>query len=169
MLLALAAFIAASFVYAPKEKVNWMSFEEMEAAYAREPRPILVDLYTDWCGWCKHMDNTTYKNAQVVAYINTHYYAVKYNAESKSAVRFNNKVYQYNAKYRTNDLAMFLSFGDLSYPNTIFLSGLDARPAPLAGYLAPKDFEAPLKYFAERKSEQESFVEFNQKLKKEWQ
>ena len=63
---------------------------------------------------------------------------------------------------------MHLSFNQFEYPNTIFLSALDARPAPLSGYMKPKELEAPLKYFAERKSEQESFVDFNKKMKKEW-
>ncbi len=114
------------------------------------------------------MDRTTYKNQKVVAYINEHYYAVKYNAESKTAVLFNNKTYQYNQRYKTNDLAVFLSSGQLEYPNSIFLSSIDAKPAPLTGYMKPKEIEAPLKYFAERKNEEESFIEFNKKMKSEW-
>ncbi len=164
-LLAVSAF---SFRAAPREQINWLSMEEMQLAYKKEPRPLLVDLYTNWCGWCKEMDRTTYKNAKVIAYINQHYYAVRYNAESKAPVVYNNKTYTYNERYKTNDLAMYLSFGQLEYPNTIFLTSLDARPAPLAGYLKPKEIEAPLKYFAERKTEEETFVEFNKTMKNEW-
>ena len=164
-LLAVSAF---SFTAAPREQINWLSMEDMQVAYKKEPRPLLVDLYTNWCGWCKEMDRTTYKNAKVIAYINQHYYAVRYNAESKAPVDYNNKTYTYNERYKTNDLAMFLSFGQLEYPNTIFLTSLDARPAPLAGYLKPKEIEAPLKYFAERKTDQETFVEFNKTMKNEW-
>ena len=166
--LMMSVIVSASFTIKPSEDINWMSFEEMQEAYAKNPKPVLIDLYTDWCGWCKHMDKTTYKNAKVIAYINKNYYAVKYNAESKEDVVFNNKTYSFNAKYKTNDLAIYLSFGELSYPNSIFLSSLNARPAPLAGYMKPKEMEAPLKYFAERKSEQQTFVEFNQQLEKEW-
>jgi len=161
-------FFLFSFVVTPKEKINWISFEQLQAEYKKNPKPILIDLYTNWCGWCKEMDRTTYKNDKVAAYINENYYAVKYNAESKADVIFNDKTYHYNEQYKTNDLAMFLSFGELSYPNTIFLSSLNARPAPLAGYLKPKEIEAPLKYFSERKSEQQTFVDFNKKMKKEW-
>ena len=62
---------------------------------------------------------------------------------------------------KKNDLADVLQYH-------VTLSALDARPAPLSGYMKPKELEAPLKYFAERKSEQESFVDFNKKMKKEW-
>lgn len=165
-LLAIAG-MALAFGPKPKEKINWISFAEMQAAYAKDPKPILVDLYTDWCGWCKVMDKSTYGNEKVAAYINQHYYAVKFNAESKEKIIFNNKEYSYNSEMRTNDLALHLSFGDRSYPNTVFLGSINDRPAPLAGYLKPKEIEAPLRYFAERKGE-ETFVEFNQKMKPGW-
>jgi thioredoxin-related protein len=167
-LISFLAVLSFSFGNKPKEKINWISFEELQEQYQKNPKPILVDLYTNWCGWCKEMDRTTYKNAQVISYINKHYYAVKFNAETSKEVVFNNKTYHYNEQYKTNDLAMYLSFGQLEYPNTIFLTSMDASPAPLAGYLKPKEIEAPLKYFAENKNDGETFVEFNRKLKNEW-
>ncbi len=168
LVVGILALCALSFTTQSKNEVKWMSFAEMQEAYAKEPRPILIDMYTNWCGWCKVMDKNTYQHSKVAAYINEHYYAVKFDAESKEEISFNGKKYAYNPRYKTHDLAMELSFGRLEYPNTIFLADIKARPAPLAGYMKPKEIEAPLKYFAERSSEQESFVEFNKQLKKQW-
>jgi len=157
-----------SFVPVVKEKINWISFAELEEAYARNPKPILIDLYTDWCGWCKVMDKNTYTNSKVAAYINENYYAVRYNAESMESVNFNKKIFNYNEEYKSNELALYFTFGRLEFPTTVFLSAIDARPAPLSGYLKPKDLEAPLKFFGQGAYTKQTFVDFEKSLKREW-
>jgi thioredoxin-related protein len=162
------AIISLSFTAPSKEKINWITLEELNTAYAKEPKPVLIDIYTSWCGWCKEMDRTTYKNDKLSAYVNAKYYAVKFDAESKATLTFNGKQYKYNAKYRTNDLAIYLTGGQLSYPTTVFMSGINAQPAPLPGYMKPKQMEAPLKYFGEKADKTETFVVFSKKMKAEW-
>lgn len=149
-------------------KINWISFDELELAYAANPKPILVDVYTDWCGWCKKMDKDTYQNTKLVNYVNDKYYAVKFNAESKDSVRFNGKTYLYDKRNKINELAIYLTFGRLEFPHTVFLSTLDGRPAPLSGYLKPADMEGPVKFFGELAYGKQTFPEFSKKMKKEW-
>ena len=163
----LMAIALLSFDPKPKTKVTWISFAELEELYAKSPRPILVDLYTSWCGWCKEMDRTTYSNEKVATYINEHYYAVKYNAESRDSVRFNKIKYGFNKAAATNDLALYLSAGERSYPNSIFLSDPSSQPAALSGYMKAKEMEAPLRYFVEKRSN-ETFVEFSKGMKSIW-
>ena len=159
-----------SFSPAEKEKINWISFTDLQGLYAKNPKPILVDIYTDWCGWCKEMDRTTYKHEKLAAYINKNYYAVKFNAESRASVNFNNRIFKYNTGYRVNELAVYLMGGtqQLSFPTTVFLSGTDAQPAALPGYLRPKQMEGPMKFFGEKANEKETYVTFNKKLHTEW-
>lgn len=149
LLILTAPLLLVSFNDPKKEKINWLSIAELHAAYAKNPKPIIIDVYTDWCGWCKVMDRETYSNDKVADYINKNFYAVKYNAESTAQVEFANKKYNYNPAYRANDLAVYLLGGRLGYPTTVLLSTLDAQPAPLSGYLKPSELEAPVKYFGE--------------------
>lgn len=156
------AVTVVSFTGPQKEKVNWISLSQLNELYSKNPKPILLDVYTDWCGWCKEMDRTTYQHDKLSKYINDKYYAVKLNAESRENIIFNKK------NYTCAQFAEYLLYGRMSYPTTVFLSSLDARPAPLAGYLKAKEMEAPLKYFGEGAFKSQTFVEFNKIMKNEW-
>jgi len=161
-------FVTVSFLRPEKEKIRWITVNELTQAYKKEPRPVIFDVYTDWCGWCKVMDKETYAKEKVAAYINQHYYAVKFNAESTETVVFGGKKYGYNAANRSNDFAGYLLFGQLSFPTTVFLSSLDARPSPLAGFLKPAELEAPLKYFGDGAYQKQNFPEFMKTFKSNW-
>ncbi len=167
-ILTLVVFSNTAFNLSSSAQIKWMTAGEITAAYAKEPRPILIDLYTDWCGWCKRMDKATYADPRVVAYINTKYYAMKYNAESKQPVEFNNRKFAFVPEYRANEFAVYLTGGKLQYPTTVFLSSPSAPPAPLAGYLVPKDIEGPLKFFGEKQQSKMTYPNFMKSLKPEW-
>jgi thioredoxin-related protein len=160
--------IAFSFAIPKKEKINWMSVAELHAVYNKAPRPILVDVYTDWCGWCKVMDRETYDKESVVTYINEHYYAVKLNAESKDSLEWAGKKYGYKPEYKANELAVYLLYGQMSYPTTVFLSALNAQPAPLAGFLKPKEIESPLKFFGDGAYKEKTFQEYMKTFSNSW-
>lgn len=148
--------------------IQWLSIAELNTLYIKNPKPILIDIYTDWCGWCKEMDKKTYSNKKLAAYVNQKYYAVKFNAEDKAELTFNNKKYKYNKNYKTHELALYLTGGQLSYPTTVFLADANAQPAPIPGFMKPKEIEAPLKYFGELADKKESYISFSKKLKTEW-
>ncbi len=77
LILILVGSLFSGFRSAEKESINWISFETLQKEYALHPKPIIIDVYTDWCGWCKLMDKNTYQNAKLVKYINEKYYAVE--------------------------------------------------------------------------------------------
>ncbi len=103
--------------------LKWYSINEVEQLQAKQPKKIIVDLYTSWCRWCQVMDQKTFTDAALVEYLNDNYYMVKFNAETKSEVLFKGKTYGYQSKGRKgyNTLAAELSQGKLSYPSFVVL------------------------------------------------
>jgi thioredoxin-related protein len=131
--------------------VKWLDLKTAQELNKKTPRPILIDVYTDWCGWCKHMMKTTFSNPSLANYINTYFYPVRFNAESKDTIEFLDKKYgNKNTGNRSpNDLAVMMLEGKLSYPTTVFYNN-DFKFKMLApGFLKEKDIEPILVYTLE--------------------
>jgi len=77
--------------------VKWITFEEAIKKSKTEKRPIFIDVYTDWCGWCKVMDKNTFNDPQVAKLLNEKFYAVKFDAEQKEDVVFNGNTFKFVA------------------------------------------------------------------------
>lgn len=131
--------------------IKWISWNEMVEAQKIEKRKVIIDVYTDWCGWCKHMDKTTFKDETVVNYVNEKFYAVKLDAETKEEFQFQNHTFKYIKQGRKgiNELAYSLLDGKLSYPSIVYLNGNFARIVISPGYKDNKAMQKELKYIAE--------------------
>lgn len=132
-----------------QEKINWISIEEAQVLSKNNPRKFMVDVYTDWCGWCKKMEKGTFKEPHIVKYINDNYYAIKFNAETKEQVEFNGKSYKFVKSGNTgyNELALAFSKGKLSYPTIVFLDENYKVIQPIQGYLTAQKFEKIITFF----------------------
>jgi len=137
--------------YAQKTEVKWLNFEQAVALNEKHPKKILVDVYTDWCYYCRVMDKKTYSNPKVAAYINEHFYPVKFNAEQKESIHFDGKEYHYKKVGRRgyNEFAAALLEGKLSFPNTVFFDKNNQVITRLPGYLTIKNYEPILVFLAE--------------------
>ncbi|MEO6548763.1 MAG: DUF255 domain-containing protein [Ferruginibacter sp.] len=168
LILSVIAIVTGSFRMVGNAKVEWISFAQLQEEYAKNPKPIIVDVYTGWCGWCKEMDKQTYANEKVAAYINEKYYAVKFDAESREDIEWKGKKYSYNAQNKVNDFAIYLLNGQLGYPTTVFFISPDSRPSPLAGFLKPKDIESPLRFFGDGFYKTKKFPEYLKSFSASW-
>ena len=134
------------------QQINWMTFEEAMAAQKNEPRKIMVDAYTTWCGPCKLLDKKTFQNKDVSDFVNKNYYAVKFNAEGNKPVNFQGKTFQNpsfdpakSGRNSPHELTGFL--GVRAYPTILFIDEESNLIAPLTGYRTPRQLEIYLKLF----------------------
>ena len=153
-----------------KEKIEWLTIQEAQEKNAKEKRPIIVDLYTDWCGWCKVMDRKTYSNKNVISYVSEKFYAVKMDAETRKDIEFNGKTYKFNSDAKTHELAIYLggSGGQMAYPTTVIIPTDGTEPQAIPGYLEVKDIEPIIKYFGEGQYGKQSFTDFQRNFKAGW-
>ncbi|GAB4455968.1 MAG: hypothetical protein OHK0036_19710 [Bacteroidia bacterium] len=132
--------------------VQWLNFKEAQEKNKTAPKPFLVDIYTDWCGWCKVMMRTTYSNPNIAGYINTYFYPVKFNAETKDTIEFDGqKYFSTNVNYPKSPHQLAIKFlgNNLAYPSTIFISP-DLKTTFLSqGYLKEQDIEPFLVFMVE--------------------
>lgn len=80
-LLFFIALCMASTVFAQNDKLVWEDWNTGYEKAIKQNKIILVDAYTEWCGWCKKMDRDTYTNPEVVKKINQYFIAIKFNPE----------------------------------------------------------------------------------------
>jgi thioredoxin-related protein len=136
----LAAVFTALFAV-PAAAFQWKAWNPgLEAARA-SGKPVIVDVYTDWCGWCKRMDRDVYARADVKEYLSSHFVTVKLNAEGGELATYQGK----NFSGRT----LAAEFGIDGYPTTVFLSATGERLVNVPGYIEPERFLLLLRYIGD--------------------
>lgn len=151
-LLIVFSFIClAAFPSFSQKKVNWLTWEQAMEKNKDEQRKIVVDIYTDWCSWCKKMDKYTFEADNIADYLNDNYYPVKFDAERKETIIYNGKEYKFinRGKNGYHELAAELLKGKLSFPTVVFLDENSKLIQSIPGYQDSKTFEMIIKYFAE--------------------
>lgn len=172
-ILSVSALLAVSqgTVIAEGSPVKWMTFEEAVEKSKTEKRKIFIDVYTDWCGWCKVMDKNTFTDAEIAKVLNEKFYPVKFDAEQTADVVFRGNTFKFipSGNKGTHQLAMALLNNQLSYPNFVFLDE-EFRIVPIfqgstsvPGYRKPDEFHVFLSYVGGDFFKSQNVQDFSQK------
>jgi thioredoxin-related protein len=148
-------FIILSFVFSlssasAQKKIKWLTWEEAMEKSETEQKKVVVDIYTQWCGWCKKMDKSTFMDEFIVEFVNENFYPVKFDAEFKNPITFKGKEYKYIKKGRRgfHELAVELTKGKLSFPTIVFLDEEFQVLQPIPGFQDNERFELIVTYFS---------------------
>ncbi len=132
-----------------QNKIKWMTWEQAMEKSKVEKKKIFIDIYTEWCGWCKKMDKSTLSEGHLALYLNNNYYAVKFDAERINPAILKDKEYKYikNGTKGYHELAIHFLQGQMSYPSMVFLDEDLNLIQAIPGYQDVKTFEMIITYF----------------------
>ncbi len=150
------------------QHINWLSIDDLQVAMKAKPKKVYMDMYTDWCGWCKKMEASTFTNPDVIKYLNDNFYCVRFNAERKDTFRFMGTAYYFDPEKKANTLAVSLMRGSLSYPTSIIMEERYQNPQPIPGYQDVKTMEMILKYFGDNIYKGKQWPDYQKEFKPTW-
>lgn len=159
--------VLSAFAPAGKKGVQWQPIAQLAAQLPPDGKPVLVDVYTDWCTYCKLMDATTWQHDSVVQYIQANYVPIKLNAERKDSLRWDGEVFRYQPKFKVHQLAVKLLRGNMVYPSIVIIPAKGEWQV-IPGAIKPKDLELVLKYYGSRANEQMDFVSYQRQFSGKW-
>jgi thioredoxin-related protein len=137
----------------PAEGVNWLAFEDGLQAAGETDRPVLVDIYAPWCGWCSRLQTDVYAEPDVQAYLANHFTVSRLNIDSiDDVVSFRG--------YELTSAELAMGLGASGTPTTVFLDASGDYITRLPGFVGAEEFLQILTFIGSKAYVSESFESF---------
>lgn len=133
-----------------RDSIRWVDWEKANEYQEKEAKKMMVYVYTDWCSWCKKLENTTLREANLAKYINSHFYTVFFDAEQEGDLEYQGKTYHFSktGKRGHHELAAALLSNRMSYPTIVFLDEEGRVIQSIVGFKTAEQLEKIVTYFA---------------------
>jgi thioredoxin-related protein len=154
--LAALPLLAAPAGAGPAPGIAWRGWDRGLEEARTSGRPVLVDVYTDWCGWCRRMKAEVYSRAEIRDYLADHFVVVSLNAEASDPARYEGRAY--------TSRSLAARFGVSGYPTTVFLKADGGHLVNVPGYVESARFLQVLRYIGDGHMERGvSFREYSKR------
>jgi thiol:disulfide interchange protein len=107
--------------------IEWKDFGPGLAAAKKDGKPVLVQFFATWCGYCRRMEATTFKNAAVIA-----------DLKKAVTVRVDGEEAEARDGFRGADLAD--KYGVRLFPTHVLIDGEGRVVAKAPGFMEPQAF-----------------------------
>ncbi|CAB1077262.1 hypothetical protein D1AOALGA4SA_5055 [Olavius algarvensis Delta 1 endosymbiont] len=124
-LLILGLILSVAGVASATDSINWRSYEEGMVLSKIEKKKVFLHFYADWCGFCRKMANTTFKDAALISFLNENYMPIMVNTDREPQTAG--------------------SYGVAGLPTTIFLTEMGEPIFSVPGYIATDPLMSMLK------------------------
>ncbi|MCB9260753.1 MAG: DUF255 domain-containing protein [Flavobacteriales bacterium] len=146
--LLLLLFVSTLFTISSTTKtqhVAWKQWNEGYPSAKSQNKVAIIDVYTDWCGWCKKMDKDTYEDSTIMAMIDEDFVAIKFNPELGGLYNVNDTTLD----GRTLLSAMNQGGPNSGYPTTFFYIPSINQMYKVPGYHGAEEFKSILEQIQE--------------------
>ena len=124
-ILVLGLSIGHAGIAVPSDSINWRSFDEGMVLSRIEKKTVFLHFYADWCGFCRKMANTTFKDPDLVRYLNENFMPIMVNTDREPETAG--------------------SYGVVGLPYTMFLTEQGEPILSVPGYIATDTLMSMLK------------------------
>lgn len=131
-------------------QLNHYSFEQIDSLQQIEARPVVIFIQTDWCQYCKAMEQTTFQNKTIIEQLNSDFYFINFNGEEERDITFRGHIFKFKPTGHhtgVHELAEQLGSinGKLSFPTLCILNEDDEIIFQYGAFLKVKDLKQVLK------------------------
>lgn len=156
---------ASSSLFAQNKSIEWADIDTLENIRKdslSNEKHVFIDVYTEWCGWCKRMDKSTFTDPEIVEIMNKYFIPIKFDAEQKETIQYSGREFNFvdNGRKGYNELAAALMQNKMSYPTFILLNEKTQMIQPLPGFKSAEDLKPILLYIGKEIYKEKSYDEF---------
>ena len=116
---------------AVKSEINWLKYDEGLKVAAENGKNIFVEFTAKWCGYCRKMHATTFKDPRIIDMFDKYFVTVSVDGDSKDSLNIDG--------WLTTERLLTREYRVQGYPTYWFLNPKGERIAPMGGY-QPADF-----------------------------